>query len=385
MKEQDIAYIFDHAEVDLIIVDHDLVGLLDLYRKDHPDVPLIIDTDTDATEGQLSGPFDGAVLEGLEHDASSGNHGWVGLRVHPENENEIIALAYTSGTTSKPKGVELIYRGAYLGAMANIIESNLNTNMGRCKYLWTLPMFHGMGKLSISGKGAELSAPVGWTFPWAVTVVRGTHYCLRKIDYSLIWKLLLEEGITHYSAAPTVNTLLCAAHEAQRLSAPVHVTVAASPPTPQLFEKMVNLNLHPVHVYGMTETYGPITRGYYLSEWDSLERHEKYARMARQGHGFVTSLPVRVTKRDAPPNTVIDVAKDGKEVGEVVFSGNICSNGYHKNPEANAELFAGGVLHSGDLAVWHPDSSIQVMDRAKDVIISGRISLLPMSYLANAF
>lgn len=117
------------------------------------------------------------------------------------------------------------HRGAYLAAMGNVIESGLNYNVGRCRYLWTLPLFHAMG----------------WTFPWAITAVRGTHYCLRKIDYPLIWRLLKEEKITHFNAAPTVNTLLCAANEAEKLEQHVRVTVAASPPSGFLFEQMVFL------------------------------------------------------------------------------------------------------------------------------------------------
>lgn len=188
--------------------------------------------------------------------------------------------------------------------------------------------------------------------------------------------------MTHFNAAPTVNTLLCADPNAARLEQPCHVTVAASPPSGHLFEQMTNLNLRPVHVYGMTETYGPITKGYILPEWEELPLKEKYARMARQGHGLVTSLPVRVVKladeesegagrnrEDA--GALVDVAKDGKEIGEIVFFGNLCARGYYKDPEATKKLFAGGGLHSGDLAVCHPDGSIQILDRAKDIIISG--------------
>jgi acyl-CoA synthetase (AMP-forming)/AMP-acid ligase II len=183
--------------------------------------------------------------------------------------------------------------------------------------------------------------------------------------------LLKNEHITHFNAAPTVNTLLCNAKEAERLPEAVRVTVAASPPTPLLFEQMTDLNLHPVHVYGMTETYGPITKGYHLPEWDALPLKEKYQKMARQGHGFITSLPARVIKTEVPEGTIIDVSKDGQEIGEIVFVGNICARGYYKDPEATRKLFAGGVLHSGDLAVWHPDGAIQILDRAKDIIISG--------------
>ena len=216
-------------------------------------------------------------------------------------------------------------------------------------------------------------------FPWAVTAVRGTHYCLRKIDYPLIWKLLKTENITHFNAAPTVNTLLCASKDASKLPNPVRVTVAASPPTAHLFEQMTNLNLYPVHVYGLTETYGPITKGYHMPVWDTLPLKEKYARMARQGHGFITGLPIRIIKPDQPDDVLIDVAKDGKEIGEIIFFGNICAKEYLKDDEATRKLFAGGALHSGDLAVWHEDGSAQILDRAKDIIISG-LCPVPFSF-----
>ena len=356
LKHEDITYIFQHADVDAIIVDAEFLTLLDGFRKTNPEIPLIVDADTDATEGELSGQFDEAVLEGLRYDKEHGAQGWSGLDTQCSNEEEVIALAYTSGTTAKPKGVEFTHRGSYLGALANVIESGLNYHEGRCRYLWTLPMFHAMG----------------WTFPWAVTAVRGTHYCLRKIDYPEIWRLLKEENITHYNAAPTVNTLLCAAKEAERLSHPVRVTVAASPPTPHLFEQMTNLNLHPVHVYGLTETYGPITKGYHMPAWETLSKEDKYKKMARQGHGFVTSLPIRVIKTEVPEDAIVDVQKNGQEIGEIVCLGNICAKGYYKDPDATKKLFAGGVLHTGDLAVWHPDGAAQILDRAKDIIISGK-------------
>ena len=363
LKPDDITYIFNHADVELIIVDSELTPLLRGFTEKHPRIRVISDTDTDASEGELGGQLDEAISEGLQFDRANGSHGWDSLAAQVENEEDLIALAYTSGTTARPKGVEYTHRGAYLAAMANIVESGLNFHDGRCRYLWTLPMFHAMG----------------WTYHWAVTAVRGTHVCLRKIDYPEIWRLLKDEGITHYCAAPTVNTLLCAAKEAQRLDTQVRVTVAASPPTPRLFEQMTNLNLHPVHTYGLTETYGPITKGYVLPEWDHLPQSEKYQRMARQGHGFLTSLPIRVIKVDAPKDCTIDVKKDGTEIGEVVFTGNICARAYYKDPAATQRLFQGGVLHSGDLAVWHSDGSAQILDRAKDIIISG-IAPIPHAF-----
>ncbi|KAF2637235.1 acyl CoA synthetase-like protein [Massarina eburnea CBS 473.64] len=356
LKTDDIAYIFDHADVDLIIVDKEFEGLLDKFTSGigkEKGVQIIVDSDTDGEEGH----FDQCVREGWDVDESWGGKGWAGLDTQAKDEEDIIALAYTSGTTARPKGVEYTHRGCYLAAMGNVVESGLNYNHGRAKYLWTLPMFHA----------------TGWTFPWAVTAVRGTHYCLRKIDYPEIWRLLKTEGITHFNAAPTVNTLLCASKEAEKLPQPVRVTVAASPPSAWLFEQMTNLNLHPVHVYGLTETYGPITKGYHMPEWNDLPLKDKYAKMARQGHGFISGLPVRIIKTgdDVKEGELIDVARDGKEIGEIVFEGNICAKGYYKDAEATQKLWAGGVSHSGDLAVWHEDGAIQILDRAKDIIISG--------------
>ena len=358
LKADDIAYIFDHADADCIIVDAEYVNLLDDYRKNHPNVHIIVDTDTDRDDG----PFDQCLIEGWAHDKQLGDHGWNGLESQAPDEYAVNALAYTSGTTARPKGVEYTHRGCYLGALGNVIESGLTYHEGqRAKYLWTLPMFHAMG----------------WTFPWSVTAARGTHYCLRKIDYPEIWRLLKTEGITHYCAAPTVNTLLCNDKNAEKLDRRVRVTVAASPPTAHLFELMEGYNLFPVHVYGLTETYGPITKGYQLPEWDDFkDKKEKYGKMARQGHGFITSLPARVIQPEREDGAIVDVKKDGKEIGEICFDGNICARGYYKDEGATRKLFQGGVCHSGDLAVWHPDGAVQILDRAKDIIISGEYHML---------
>ncbi|KAG5967790.1 hypothetical protein E4U57_000145 [Claviceps arundinis] len=353
LKSGDVAYIFECAEVDCIIVDKEFEELLGKFREKHSKVPLIIDIDTHVTDGPSCGQFNQAILEGLAYDREQGGHGWSGLQHRAIKEDDMLAIPFTSGTTSRPKGVVFTHRGAYLAAMSNIVESGLN--QGSCRYLWILPMFHA----------------VGWTFPWAVVAVRGLNVCLRKVDYPLIWKLLKEEGITHFNAAPTVNTLLVSAQGAEKLPKPVQVTVAGSPPSGHLLQKMTDLNLIPVHVYGMTETHGPVTKCYNLPEWDHLPPEKKYAKMARQGHGFLTSLPIRIIKPDQPEHILIDVAKNGQEIGEIVFSGNICAKGYYNDDEASRKLFAGGVVHSGDLAVWHPDGSAQIIDRAKDIIISG--------------
>jgi acyl-CoA synthetase (AMP-forming)/AMP-acid ligase II len=257
----------------------------------------------------------------------------------------------------------------------------LNYHQGRVGYLWTLHMFHALGlwQSSItSAVGILTYCEIGWTFPWAVTLVCGTHYCLRKIDCAEIWRLLKEQNITHFNASPIVNKLLCGHPLAEALPKPVHVTVAGSSPTPHLFEMMTHLNLQPVHVYGLTETYGPITKGYPIPAWDNIPLKEKYQRMVRQGHGSVTSLPIRVIKVGSPDGRIENVKQDGKEMGEVVFEGNICAKGYYNNPEATKKLFAGGVLHSEDEAVWHEDGSFQVLGRQEDFIIIGNY---PVAFL----
>lgn len=145
LKPDDVSYIFAHSDVEMIIVDEEYVSLLDQFKREHPNIPFVIDTDADATEGELSGPFDTAILEGLQYDTDTGGHGWNGLEAQAADENATIALAYTSGTTARPKGVEYTHRGSYLAALGNVIESGLNYHKGRCRYLWTLPMFHAMG------------------------------------------------------------------------------------------------------------------------------------------------------------------------------------------------------------------------------------------------
>lgn len=188
--------------------------------------------------------------------------------------------------------------------------------------------------------------------------------------------MLRSEPITHFCAAPTVNTLLCRSEGAMRLPRRVRVTVSASPPSAVLFERMTSLNLHPVHAYGLTETYGPVSMAYYLPEWDSLPKPERYAKMARQGHGVITGLPLRVVKADLG-SALVDVAKNGSEIGEVIIQGNLCAKGYYRDPAATAKLFSGGWMHTGDLAVWHDDGAIQILDRAKDIIISGKQFCVP--------
>ena len=217
-------------------------------------------------------------------------------------------------------------------------------------YLWTLPMFHCNG----------------WCFPWAVTAAGGTHVCLRQFDPAVVWRLIRDEGVTHYNGSPTVQTAIAGHPDAAAPGRPLTVLVAAAPPSPTLLARMEALDMRVVHVYGLTETYGPHTVCTRQDGWDELPTEERARLLARQGQGYTIADLVRVVDDE-----MRDVPRDAATLGEVIMRGNNVMAGYFGNDEATAQAFRGGWFHSGDLAVWHPDGSIELRDRAKDVIISG--------------
>lgn len=266
------------------------------------------------------------------------------------DENDVITINYTSGTTSRPKGVMLTHRNVYMNTVGTLIHVHLTP---ADRYLWTLPMFHCNG----------------WTFVWTVTAVGGTHICLRKIQPPAVLQLMKEESATIFCAAPTILVWLANAPEGVRRDAPrnLRVLVAGAPPAAATIERIEkDLGWEVLHVYGMTETSPFISVCEPRPEHKALPASERYSIKARQGVELVTSGELRVVDSQGQ-----EVAHDGQTLGEIVARGNVVMKGYYADAAATAEAFRGGWMHTGDAAVVHPDGYVEIRDRFKDVIISG--------------
>jgi fatty-acyl-CoA synthase len=339
-----IAFTLDHAETKVLITDREFAPTVAEALKLAKVRPLVIDYDDPAF------PQSGARLGTIDYEAFLAEGDPAYPWQMPDDEWDAISLNYTSGTTGNPKGVVYHHRGAYLLAQGNVITGSMPKH---AVYLWTLPMFHCNG----------------WCFPWTLSVIAGTHVCLRQVRQKAIWDALADHRVTHLCGAPIVMaTILNAADEdKRRLDHTVEFFTAAAPPPEAVLAAMAENGFNVTHLYGLTETYGPAVVNEWKREWDALDGPTRAARKARQG---VRYLPLEaLSVRD--PDTMREVPADGETIGEVMFRGNVVMKGYLKNRKATEEAFAGGWFHSGDLGVMHPDGYIQLKDRSKDIIISG--------------
>ncbi|MGY0710885.1 acyl-CoA synthetase [Azospirillum argentinense] len=339
-----VAFILEHAESRLFLVDRGLsaVARAALERMTAP--PRVVWIDDPAA--QDADPVGDLEYEGFLKTGDP-EEPWR----TPEDEWESIALNYTSGTTGNPKGVLYHHRGAHLNALGNVITFGLRPDS---VYLWTLPMFHCNG----------------WTYPWAVTAVGATHVCLRAVDPAAIFRLIAEEKVTHLCGAPVVLTMLIHAPDAVKRGfdhGPVQVATGGAAPPSAVIAGMERMGFRLTHLYGMTECYGPSTGCAWQGSWAELPLEERAVKMARQGVPNVTMSEQTVLD----PDTGREVPADGETLGELALRGNTVMKGYLKNPTATDEALRDGWLHTGDLAVLHPDRYVEIKDRAKDIIISG--------------
>ena len=340
LKTDEIAYILTHAGAKALIVDSELAPLVEPALSDLPALETVITVhDIDA----------GFHLKGPDYEAFLASGSPDDLDWPIEDEDQVITINYTSGTTGRPKGVMYTHRGAYLNALGELIETRMSSTSN---YLWTLPMFHCNG----------------WCYPWAVTGIGGTHVCLRKFEPGEAWDLIREHAVTHLCGAPTVLISLANHPSAPKEPLPQEliVSVAAAPPSPAIIAQMESLGIEIVHVYGLTEVYGPYTVCEWQEQWDDLPVEERSRIKARQGVGYLVADDARVVD-----DNMVDVPADGQTLGEVIMRGNNTMKGYFRDEEATDRAFRGGWFHSGDLGVMHPDGYVELRDRAKDIIISG--------------
>ena len=338
-----IAFILEHGGAKILFVDKEFSEVIEQAVAMMQAPPVLIGIDDALVPGlSVLGEKD------YEEFLTEGDPNYEWPKVHDEWDS--MALNYTSGTTGNPKGVVFHHRGAFLNAMGNAIAFGLDSSS--C-YLWTLPMFHCNG----------------WTFTWAVTAVGGTHVCLRSVDPALIFELIDQHKVSHMCGAPIVlNMLVHAPNEVKKeFGHLVQIATGGAAPPSAVIASMEKLGFKVLHLYGLTETYGPSGICAWPPEWDDLELELKATRMARQGVGYPTLEGFRVVN----PDTLQDVPQDATTIGEIWIRGNTVMKGYLKNPSASEEAFKHGWFHSGDLAVMHPDGYVEVKDRSKDIIISG--------------
>ena len=301
LSAREIAYILNHSGAKVLVFDSELADTVRQLRDDCPGVETYVQVrDTAPLATDIPGP---------EYEQWLASVDPLPELPGPATENDTLTINYTSGTTGMPKGVEYTPRGAYINALGEAMEMGMNW---RSIYLWTLPMFHANG----------------WCFPWAVTAVGGAHVCLRRVDPAEVYRLIREESVTHLCAAPTVLTGLYAAPEAATADlSGLTIMTAGAPPAPQVIRTIEGMGAEIIHVYGLTETYGPCTVAAGQPEWDAMDSDNLARVKARQGVPFVVyGTGLRVVDEDMD-----DVPRDAETMGEVVMQGDAVMKGYYND------------------------------------------------------
>ncbi|SIS74486.1 long-chain-fatty-acid--CoA ligase [Alicyclobacillus vulcanalis] len=339
LQAEEIAYILDHSDAEVLIVDSEWGSVVDPILSSLPQLHTVIQVNRGHSSPLQAVDYE-EVLAAAPDDPIA-----IDL-----DENQPLSINYTSGTTSRPKGVVLTHRNSYLNAANFLFHLRVEHDD---VYLHTLPLFH----------------VNGWGGVWALTAVGGTHVCLRKVDPAVILRLFTEEGVTLACAAPTVVNMLVQHPGVESIRIPhrTRMATAGSPPPAAVIEKAERyLNMEIIHVYGLTETAPFITYCEWTRDKEVLDEDARARAKARQGVEMIFAGDVRVVHDDGS-----EVAWNGMDIGEIVARGNVVMDGYYKNPEDTAKAVRDGWFHTGDLAVVHPDGHIEIVDRLKDVIISG--------------
>ncbi|WP_022664305.1 acyl--CoA ligase family protein [Desulfospira joergensenii] len=337
----EISYIINHSDAKAVVADNEFGKVVAQIVSELTQV----ETFVNICDIDDSTPLDGPDYESFLAESSADP-----VELAITDEREILSINYTSGTTGRPKGVMYHHRGAYLNAIGEQLEFKTHS---QSRYLWTLPMFHCNG----------------WCFTWGITAMGATHVCLRKVEPREIYRIIEEEEITHLCAAPTIliGMSVYAKESGIKLSHGLEIMTAGAPPAPTVILNMESIGANITQTYGLTEVFGPHSVCQWQEKWDDLEPMAKAGIKARQGIPYIVAEHMDVVD----PMTMTPVPRDGATMGEIVMRGNNVMLGYYKDEKATAEAFQGGWFHSGDLAVMHPDNYAQIMDRKKDIIISG--------------